>query len=129
MAAARIQTVTYSMPRGDSRVLPLAVPVSVYTTGASIFFCLKLVLDDLTTDVNAVVTKTLTDANIVSNDGTNVNYLMTLAPSDTNVIPPNTYFAEFEYVSADKSVVISYPDTSVQVWKFQITRDDNRRTS
>ena len=117
------------MPRGDSRSLPLAIPVTTYSLGASIFFTLKTVIDNNIDDSQAVLRKTLTDANITSNDGVNVNYLLVLAPVDTNTLTPTTYFAEFEFVSSDKSVVITYPDPSVEVLKMQITGDVTRRTS
>lgn len=124
-----VKTITYSMPRGDSRSLPLAVPVATYSTGASIFFTLKTVVDNNIDDSQAVLTKTLTDANITSNDGTNVNYLLSLVPSDTNTLTPLTYFAEFEFVNAAKTQVITYPDPSIAQFKIQITGDVTRRTS
>lgn len=122
-----VRTITYSMPRGDSRSLPIAVPVGTYSAGASIFFALKTVIDADATDSAAVLRKTLTDANITSNDGVNVNYLLSLVPADTTNITPATYFAEFEFVSADKSVVISYPDPALSIFKIQITGEVNRR--
>ena len=132
---AKIQTVLYSMPRGDSRSLPLAIPLSIYSTGANILFGLKLTADADVTDSNAYAKKTLTDANITSTTATQVNYLLNLTPNDTTGIPPGTYFAELEFVNAIAqstpaaagAVVISYPDPSIMLWKFQITADINRR--
>jgi len=117
------------MPRGDSRSLPIAIPVGTYSVGASIFFALKVAVDNILDDSSAVLKKTLTDANITSTDATNVHYLLVLTPSDTNSIAPATYFAELEFVNAAKTVVISYPDPEVNIWQFQITGDVNRRTS
>lgn len=123
------KTLSYSMPRGDSRSLPIAVPVGTYSTNMKIFFALKTVVDNITDDSSAVLRKTLTDADITGTDSTNVNYLLQLAPADTNSITPATYLAELEIVSADQSVVITYPDPSVAKWNFQITGEVNRRTS
>lgn len=132
---AKITTVSYSMPRGDSRSLPLAIPLSVYSSGANIFFGLKLIADADVTDSNAYAKKTLTDADITSTTATQVNYLLSLTPSDTTGIPPATYFAELEFVNSIAqsdptlagAVVISYPDPSIMLWNFQITADINRR--
>lgn len=124
-----VKKTIYSMPRGDTRTLPIAVPTSVYTTGASIFFTMKKTIDADVTDAQAVVKKTLTDANITSTTATLVNYLLTLAPADTTNVNPDSYRAEFEYVSADKTVVITYPDPDVSLFFIQITGDVGRRTS
>lgn len=124
---AKIPILIYSMPRGDSRTLPLAVPTSVYTTGASIFFGMKATIDADVTDANAYAKKTLTDADIVSQNANTVNYVLTLNPSDTTGVPPNTYFAELEYVSADKLTVISYPDPDIMIFQIVISGDVNRR--
>jgi hypothetical protein len=126
---ATVKTVTYSMPRGDTRSLPVSVPIGTYSVGASIFFGMKTGIDADITDSSAVLKKTLTDANIQSTTATTVNYLLVLTPADTTNITPATYFAEFEFVSADKSVVISYPDPDVSIFKIKITGDVNRRTS
>lgn len=129
--ATRVQTLSYSMPRGDSRSIPLAIPVGTYSAGASIFFALKVAIDDVLNDSSAFLLKKLTDADIVSNDGTNVNYLLQLEPADTNGLTtvPTTFFAEFEFVSADQNTVITYPDESVAILQWTITPDVNRRTS
>ena len=124
-----VKTLKYSMPRGDSRTLPLAVPVGTYSTGASVFFALKSQVDDDSDDSTAVFKTELTDADITSTDAENVHYLLTIAPSDTDSITPAAYRAEFEFVSADKSVVITFPDPAKQILEFTITGDVNRRTS
>lgn len=124
-----IKRLKYSMPRGDSRTLPLAVPVDTYSTGASIFFAIKPQVDDVLDDSSAVLKKTLTDLDITSTDLVNVNYLLVLAPADTNTITPGMYFAEFEFVSADKSTVITFPDPSKSILEWEITGDINRRTT
>jgi len=124
-----IKKTTYSMPRGDTRTLPVSIPTSVYSAGASIFFTMKKTIDADVTDANAVVKKTLTDSNITSTTATAVNYLLTLTPADTTNVTPDTYRAEFEYVSADKSDVITYPDPNVSLFYIQITGDVGRRTS
>lgn len=121
--------IKYSMPRGDSRTLPLAVPLSTYSVGASIFFALKKIIDDDADDSTGFALKKLTDADIVSTDATHKHYVLALGPSDTNLIPPDTYLAELEFVSADKSVVITFPDAAVAVWHFEITGDVNRRVT
>lgn len=122
-----VKTLKYSMPRGDTKTLPVSIPVGTYSVGASIFFALKKTIDANITDSSAVLRKTLTDANITSTDAVNVNYLMIITPSDTTNINPDTYFAEFEFVSADKSNVITYPDRDISEWRFTITGDVNRR--
>ena|SRR5882672_3600005 len=120
------KTSTYSMPRGDTRTLSISIPLSIYSTGASIFFTMKKTIDADATDAQAVVKKTLTDANITSTTSTK-NYLMTLTPSDTTNVTPDTYRAEFEYVSADKATVITYPDPHVMLFNIEITGDVGRR--
>lgn len=117
------------MPRGDSRTLPIAVPVDTYSAGASIFFALKAQVDDDAADSTAVFKTELTDADITSTDADNVNYLLSIAPSDTNSVTPAVYRAEIEFVSSDQSIVITFPDPSKQIWEFTITGDINRRTS
>lgn len=132
---ARTTNTTYSMPRGDSRSITIAIPVATYSTGSSIFFALKTAVDNILDDSTAVLKKTLTDANITSNDGTNVNYLLELTPEDTTVITPATYRAEFEFVNAaaqtsptdPTGVVISFPDPGTSLFYIEITGDINRR--
>lgn len=124
-----VKTIKYSMPRGDSRTLPIAVPVDTYSAGASIFFALKAQVDDDAADSTAVFKTELTDADITSTDADNVNYLLSIAPSDTNSVTPAVYRAEIEFVSSDQSIVITFPDPSKQIWEFTITGDINRRTS
>jgi len=124
-----IRTIKYSMPRGDSRTFPIAVPVATYSAGASLFFALKKVVDDDADDSTAVLKKELTDADIVSTDADDKHYLMVLDPIDTDAIPPAIYLAELEFVSADKSIVITFPDPAIAKWTFEITGDVNRRTT
>lgn len=124
---ATAKTVTYSMPRGDSRTLPISIPAAVYGVGADIFFTMKKTVDADTTDSAAVVKKTLTDANITSVTADTVNYLLILNPADTTGVAPDTYRAEFEYVSADKLTVITYPDPNVGLFNIIITGDVTRR--
>lgn len=125
---ATIKTVTYSMPAGDTRSLPIAVPISIYSAGSTLLFGMKLVLDTDLTDAAAVVKKTLTDSNITSTTATTVNYLMELGTTDTNTVTPATYFAGFKMVSEDETTtVISYPDPSVSIFKIQITSPTNNR--
>src|ERR1035441_2232518 len=121
--------VTYSMPRGDSRSLPFSIPVGTYSVGASIFFALKTAVDNVANDSTAVLKKTLTDANITSNDGVNVNYVLSILPSDTNSFTDAqlaTYLAELEFVSLDGLTVITYPDPEQQIWKWTITGEIGR---
>lgn len=122
-----VKTKTYSMPRGDTRSLPIAIPVGTYSAGANIYFAMKLAIDADSTDSAAVLKKVLSDANIVSTDATNVHYILKFVPADTTNVTPATYFAEFEFVSADKSVVITYPDPDLMIFKIKITGDVNRR--
>lgn len=124
-----VKKIVYSMPRGDSRSFPIAIPITTYSAGASIFFALKTTADNVLDDASAVLKKTLTDVNITSTDSVNKNYLLNLTPTDTTGITPATYRAELEFVSADKTIVISYPDPNVTLWEFQITGDINRRTT
>jgi hypothetical protein len=124
-----IKTLKYSMPRGDSRTLPIAVPLATYSVGASLFFAIKPDVDNDLADATAAFKTELTDADITSTDADNVNYLLTLAPANTNTITPGVYRAEIEFVSADKSVVITFPDPAKQIWEFTITGDINRRTT
>ncbi len=126
---ATIKHLTYSMPRGDSRTLPIALPVDTYAAGASLFFAIKEEVDNVLDDSSAVLLKELTDADITSTDDTDVHYLLVLEPADTNTIDPAQYRAELEYVSADQSVVITFPDPAKAVWDFTITGDINRRIS
>ena len=126
---ARVQKIKYSMPRGDSRSLPVALTADTYSAGASVFFGLKTVVDDDLADSTAVLKKTLTDADIIIHDVDYVHYLLQLLPTDTNTIPPAVYLAEFEFVSADGLTVLTYPDPSIAVWQFTITGDVNRRTA
>lgn len=121
------KVIKYSMPRGDTRLLPVALPLGTYTVGASIFFALKTSIDAVVTDDSAVLKKALTDDDIVSVDAINVNYDLLFQPPDTTNITPGVYFAELEFVSADKSVVITYPDPDTAQWKFTITGEVNRR--
>lgn len=123
-----IQTALYSMPAGDTRSLPISIPASIYTTGSTILFGMKLALDSDLTDAKAVVKKTLTDANITSQTALVVNYLMTLGTADTNQVTANTYYAGFKFVSEDETTtVISYPDPSISILKWQITNPVNNR--
>ena len=126
---AAIRNIKYSMPRGDSRTFPIAVPVATYSVGASLFFALKLVVDDDADDSTAVLRKQLTDTAITSIDATDVHYLMVLDPVDTDQIVPKIYRAELEFVSLDKSIVITFPDPAIAIWNFEITGDINRRTT
>lgn len=127
---------SYSMPRGDTRSLPVSIPVGTYTAGSHIYFTIKPIddVDGASTDSTAVLIKTLSDADITSTDATNVNYLLTLAPDDTNTITPGVYRAEFEYVdtSTTPDTVITYPDPdrktgAILLWT--ITGDVTRRVS
>lgn len=125
------QTLKYSMPRGDTRTLSIALPIATYSTGASLFFTLKPLadVDAATTDTTAVLQKTLTDANITSTTATNKNYTLTLSPSDTNSITPGVYRAEIEFVNSGATTVLTYPDPSLSTWLFTITGDVTRRTA
>jgi hypothetical protein len=124
-----IKNIEYSMPRGDSRSFNIRVPISIYSTGASLFFGMKKKADDDNADSAAVLKKTLTDDDISSTTDDYKIYTLTLAPSDTNSITPDTYQAEVEFVSSDGDTVLTFPDPDVARWKFQITPDINRRTS
>lgn len=105
-----LKTVEYSFPVGNSKSLPLAVPVGSYSSGCKIFFTMKPAIDALTNDSSAVLEKTLTDANIQSNDGVNVNYLLVINPADTVNVAAGKYYADFKLVSADTLTQINYPD-------------------
>lgn len=124
-----IKNIEYSMPRGDSRSFTIKVPVSVYSTGASLLFGMKKKADDDSSDSAAVLKKTLTDSDITATTADYKEYTLTLTPSDTTGITPDTYLAEVEYVSSDGSTVLTYPDPDIARWKFTISSDINRRTS
>lgn len=126
---AVITNIEYSMPRGDSRSFNVKIPVSVYSTGASLFFGMKQQPDDDSTDSTAVLKKTLTDSDISSTTDDYKIYTLSLAPDDTNSITPGTYLAEVEFVSSDGLTVLTYPEPNVSRWKFTISSDINRRTS
>ena len=124
-----VKKVKYSMPRGDSRSLPVNLPVASYTVGSKIFFALKTAVDNVVDDSSAVLRKTLTDANIILNDGVNVHYILSLVPADTFNITPATYVAEFEVVNATQQTVLTFPDPATAIMQFTITGDVNRRTT
>lgn len=122
-------TKTYSMPRGDSRTLPISLPLDTYSVGATIYFALKRVVDNDLTDSTAVFKTEITDADIQTIDATHVNYIFRIHKEDTNLVTPATYRAELQFVSADKTIVITFPDPALMEWYWEITGDINRRTS
>lgn len=119
------------MPRGDTRTLPIAVPLDTWESGSHLYFTVKPAddVDDAITDSTAVVEKMLSDSDITSTDATNKNYLLTLEPDDTNSVTPGVYRAEIEFVNSAASNVITYPDPHVALWFFEITGDVGRRTA
>lgn len=120
---------TYSMPRGDTRSLPIRLPLDTYSAGAKIYFALKSAIDNDLTDSTAVFKTEITDADIVDITATDVEYLFKLHKEDTNLVTPAIYRAEFQFVSADKTIVISFPDRAIMELFWEITGDVNRRTS
>lgn len=127
MAVQRIRMP--AMARGDSASIPFTVPTTIWTAGCSIFFAVKPRIDDDRLDQTAVIRRTLTDADIVSQDADNVEYAVAFAPSDTNTLDLGVYLAEFQYVSADKATVLSYPHPSIATLEFELKGDVNRRTT
>lgn len=127
MAVQHVRTET---TRGRSRSIPFAVPLTIWTAGCSIFFTVKPRVDDDRADQSAVIKKTFTDADIVTTDAVNVNYLLVLDPSDTYGLDVGWYVAEFEYVSVDvPPIVLSFPDPTIAIWDFGIVGDVTRRVS
>lgn len=119
------------MPRGDTRTLPIALPIGTWTAGSHLFFTLKPIddVDGANTDGTAVVQRTLSDTDIISTNTANKNYLLKFVPADTNAVVPGVYRAEIEYVSADSLTVITYPDPNISTWLFTITGDVTRRVA
>lgn len=122
-------TKTYSMPRGDSRTLPISLPLDTYSAGAKLYFALKRTVDNVLDDASAVFKTEITDADIISITDTAVNYVFKIKKEDTNLITPGNYRAELQFVSQDKEIVITYPDPEYIEWYWTITGDVNRRTS
>lgn len=115
-------------PRGDSGTIPFEVPKTIWTAGCSIFFAVKPRIEDDRLDQTAVIRRTLTDADIIAQDADKVTYVVVLAPGDTNTLDLGKYVAEFQYVSADKQTVLSYPHPSLATLEFELAGDVNRRT-
>lgn len=124
-----MKKITYSIPRGDSRTLPLQVPVDTYSSGMSIFITAKLEVDNVLDDSTAPLRKTLTDADIDHTDAQYVYYTIRFTPSEMNVIDADTYRFEFELVSADALTVLTYPDPNIAEAYLVVTGDVGRRTT
>lgn len=123
--------IKYSMPRGDSRSLEVYLPIDDYEADCHLYFTIKPLddVDSASSDSTAVVSKTLGDSNITATSSTQKTYLLELDPIDTNSVTPGVYRAEIEYVSADASIVLTYPDPDEAKWFFTITGDVTRRTA
>lgn len=69
--------------RDDGNTHFFIIPVSAWQAGGKLIFTAKPVVDDDTTDAAAVIRQEYNDANIISNDGTNVTYQCYFPPSAT----------------------------------------------
>lgn len=124
----QVKKIGSSITRGNSKSYPLSLPASVYSTGASLFFAMKAAVDDDPLDTEAVVRKTLTDADIAVQNDKVVTWMFALVPADTDEVDPGDYLAEFKFVSADKATRLTFPDPDQAVWIFTVKAGVNRRT-
>lgn len=123
-----LKKLEWPFTRGDSKIYPVSLPASVYSAGASLFFAVKTAIDDDPLDTEAVVRKELTDANITESGLQVVKWRLAFAPADTTNLVPADYLAEFQFVSADKNTVLTFPDPNRAVCVFALAGDVNRRT-
>lgn len=103
-------------PRGDAVTHTFSIPASAWSTGGTLRFMAKPVIDDDTTDAAAVINQSWTDSavtNVTINGVAYKQYACTFPPSATNTIPSNgadsaNYKGEFQWVSAG-GVPITFP--------------------
>lgn len=74
------------MKRGDTRHIMLTISKALYSAGQSVSFMAKKGYDNDNTNANALINKTYSDNDIVSQADTSVTYKCTLLPSDTENI-------------------------------------------
>ena len=93
--------------RGDAAHHTFSIPAASWSSGGKLFFAAKPVIDDDSTDANAVIRASWTDANllpdVVINGITYKKYDCYFAPSATNSIlsagaSSADYLGEFQFV-------------------------------
>lgn len=111
--------------RGDKRQFTVTVTTAL-DVAAKVFFAAKD-LEDIDTvdalDANAVVKKTLTNANAVDNGDGTVTYTGTITAADIASVTPGTYRAEIAYQNG------SGDQTTYPPFDYVIHPDINQRTA
>lgn len=110
--------------RGDLKRLNITV-ATPFDPDAKILFALKpldLLIEDDSSDENAVLKKDLTSVDVTDNGNNTVTYAIDLLPSDTESLTPATYRAEFSYIDGDGNPV------TFEQFDYVITADINQRS-
>lgn len=113
--------------RGDSDTFTLSIPLTIWSPGGKFFFALKNKGDIATvdlTDSNAILKKTYDDSFITATTSTDTVYTLKLLPADTQGKTPGKFIAEFQWVSADGTMVKTFAQ-----FKYEIKADINQRVS
>lgn len=100
------------LKRGDSAVHFVKIPIAMYQAGMNVYFMVKPAADDDNKDTKAVISKHLTDNDIITKDATSVKYKLSFTPDDTNKImfdgeKKQVFAGEFEFRAGDQ--VYTYP--------------------
>lgn len=100
------------LKRGDTAVHFVKIPIAMYQTNMTVYFMVKPAADDDNKDIKAVISKHLTDSDIIAKDAVSVKYKLAFTPDDTNKImfdgeKKQFLFGEFEFRKDDQ--VFTYP--------------------
>ena len=112
---------TLSVYRGDSKTYNLTFTdggTALDITGYTIFFTVKVIVDDSADDTNAVISKTVTS----HTDPTNGITEIVLSPTDTD-IDVGTYDYDMQY-KTDTGDIVTF-----EKGNYKILADVTRRTS
>lgn len=104
--------------RGDGANHTFSMPTSSWSAGGKLFFAAKAIVDDDTTDVNAVIQGSWDDTvvtNVVINAVAYKQYACYFPPAATNTIISNgasvlSYVGEFQYIP-NTGVPVTFPAT------------------
>nr|DAN30995.1 MAG TPA: hypothetical protein [Caudoviricetes sp.] len=100
------------LKRGDTAVHFVKIPIAMYQAGMNVYFMVKPAADDDNKDAKAVISKHLTDNDIITKDTVSVKYKLSFTPDDTDKIMFNgekkqVFAGEFEFRAGDQ--VYTYP--------------------